>query len=301
MTLQKQTSDAVTGQMVEIDPAEDEAAAAARRSAAKRARLAAAFGQSADDATMQRLLNATSAHSDLVVESESSIAAREALFGLMEKREAMAVQLNSITQLAVKAWRCLHPGCTAPMTEYPNRLCKQLGHRVEQVESTKRFFQCQQCKFHIKSIEHDTRLSSLRIAFPSVLLLTFFCVCLLSSLFFSVLGTKLPGHACHKCGCKVWLKSAMLPMVRRKNSDRVNYLPRLPRLLCLLSLTPLFVFSSRCCLSLSLAPSLSLCRRSTVPIALSCSFGAKRHSCATSAMHRRRDNNLAQVRSNQRE
>ena len=34
-----------------------------------------------------------------------------------------------------------------------------------------------------------------------------------------MLGQKLPSHVCHKCGSKVWLKAAMVPL-KVDSSDR---------------------------------------------------------------------------------
>lgn len=156
------------------------------RSQAKRTKLAAAFGQSTtgsaggmDAAALEKILKAGSAHADLVHESESSVAAQEALFNLMERKEGMAVQLNAITQQSVKAYRCLESGCThGGVSEFPLQHCKLKGHRYEKVEVQKRFFTCHQCKFHI-----------------------------------STLHAKMPTHACHKCGGTTWSKASMRTMV----------------------------------------------------------------------------------------
>ena len=149
------------------------------RAEQKRAKLAAAFGQAADAASLEKILSAGSKHADLVHESAASIAAQEALFNYMEKKESMAVQMDSITEQQVKAYRCLEPGCKQAMSEFPLAGCRARGHRCERVDAQKRFFSCQNCKFHLATIQQ-----------------------------------KLPTHSCHKCGGTIWLKASMIPMVR---------------------------------------------------------------------------------------
>jgi len=162
------------------------------RARAKRARLAAAFGFGStlgggdSDAALERMLSAktTSANADLVVESESSKAATEALYDLMEKREALAVHLNSITEQSVTGYRCMHPGCTVQASEFPLHGCRLKGHTIEKAPMLKRFFSCAQCKFRITNV-----------------------------------GAKLPSHACHKCGGTIWTRISMAPL-QVDSSDR---------------------------------------------------------------------------------
>ena len=168
---------------------------------AKRAKLAEAFGLGGgaagsagsggglgvlDSAATERMLSAStgSKHAHLVQASASSVAAQEALFDLMERKEAMALQLNSITQQSIKGYRCTSAGCTAPPSEYPIAACKLKGHKLERVELQKRFFTCAGCKFHLTTLAH-----------------------------------KLPTHACHKCGGTIWSKAAMIP-IKIDSSDR---------------------------------------------------------------------------------
>ena len=154
--------------------------------ASKRARLSDAFGFGSSASEMDRMLDVSvgSKHSGLIVESASSVAAQEALFNLMEKRETLAVHLNSITAQTVKAYRCAHEGCHAQPSEFPLVACKAKGHKVERVELQKRFFSCVGCKFHL-----------------------------------TALGVRMPTHACHKCGGTIWTKAAMIPM-KIDSSDR---------------------------------------------------------------------------------
>jgi hypothetical protein len=183
------------GATAAVDPFESRESAAESLARAKRARLAEAFGfgatlgdgsSAAAQAETARLLSAktTSAHADLVVESDSSKAATEALYDYLEKREALAVHMNGITEVAVSAFRCTHPGCTVAPSEFPLHGCRHKGHRVEKVQLNKRFFACAGCKFRVAYV-----------------------------------GAKLPSHACHKCGGTVWTRISMAPL-QVESSDR---------------------------------------------------------------------------------
>jgi len=171
---------------VHVDPSVPAVSREELAASAKRARLSAAFGfggagglGTLDSAATERMLSSStgSRHAHLVQESASSVAAQEALFNLMERKEAMAVQLGAITQQTVKAYKCTHEGCSAAPSEWPLAACKLKGHRIEKVDMHKRFFHCAQCKFRL-----------------------------------ATLAAKLPSHACHKCGGTIWQKDAMVPL-----------------------------------------------------------------------------------------